>query len=58
MWHVNLGLVLAWFIPILLGVLLAIVLRRFSEHEPGSNPARAERHDDGSNRLHGDIEPA
>ena len=52
MWHANLELILAWLSPILLGFVVAFVLSRNNDKEPGSSPARHEHHDAGSDRLH------
>jgi len=45
MWHPDLALALAWFIPILLGVLVGFVLLRFSD-EKGERPERRKEADD------------
>ncbi len=45
MWHADLALALAWFIPILLGVLVAFVLMHFSDEED----KRAERRENAAN---------
>jgi len=43
MWPTNdFGLALAWLSPILLGFMVAFVLGRMHENEPGGNPARKE----------------
>lgn len=39
MWNADITLALAWFIPILLGVLVGFVLVRFSDEE-GERPER------------------
>ena len=45
MWHADLALALAWFIPILLGVLLAFILMHFSDEDS----ERAERRENAAN---------
>jgi len=51
MWHVDLGLALAWFTPIMLGFLIGFVLLRFSEDRGVDDTYRPERRDRRRNDL-------
>ncbi len=43
MGHSDLGLALAWFIPILLGILVGLVLLRFSDELSRDPPPRSDK---------------
>ena len=51
MWHVDIGLALAWFTPIMLGFLIGFVLLRFSEDRCVDDTHRPERRDRRRNDL-------
>ena len=51
MWHVDIGLALAWFTPIMLGFLIGFVLLRFSEDRGADDTHRPEHRDSRHDNL-------